>query len=195
MPEKIDFKIKTGGVSALIHRVPVLHIRLGIDPHEAASKDDKFKLTSDDGKYEKTLTIKDDKVEGDDFVDLVFENLKVSKKYTLKIDPGAEGESYNLFEDVPFTELIDFYSMPEPGEELDEDDSDDQRSGKSMEDSEWDDDGEQEESGGDAEDGSGIEDSTDDEEERAIDEGINDPENVSTDSHYPEEEYDDTGGW
>ena len=116
----VSFSFKTGEMSKLVHASPILHVRLGIDPVRAESKDDKFRLYSADGKYDKVMTIKDDKVDGDGFVDLVYENLKVSQKYTLEIDPGAQGEKYNLFEEVPYRELIDFYSELEPGDGLEE---------------------------------------------------------------------------
>ena len=195
MAEKVNFSIKTGELSPLSHIIPILHVRLAIDPNEASSKDDKFKLSSDDGTYEKTLTVKDDKVEGDNFVDLVFENLKISKKYTLEVNPGAEGTPYKLFEDIPYTELIDYYSLPEPEDELEEEAGDEEYSGEAMQDSEWEDDGDSVEFGGDADDIDEQEDSPDDEEELPNDDGINDPENVSTEYDYAEEEEEDKGGW
>ena len=141
MPEEeqklVSFSFKTGELSVLTHISPVLHIRLGINPERAESKDDKFRLYSSDGKYDEVLTVKDDKVDGDEFVDLVYENLKVSQAYTLEIDPGAQGDKYNLFEEVPYQELIDFYSELEPGDELEdvEDDEEEDEDSDTQEDS------------------------------------------------------------
>jgi hypothetical protein len=135
---------KTGATTHVEHAVPKLHLRLGIDPALPDSQDDKFTLKSSDGKYNKTLTVKDDLVEGDEFVDLVFDNLKVSQKYTLEVDPGAEGSPYKLLEDLPFQEIIDYYSLPEEGDTLGEHEqqqaqSSSQSQGKQEKD--WDDDG------------------------------------------------------
>ena len=138
MPEEetknmLSYSIKTGEKTALTYISPILHIRLGIDPSKAESKDDKFRLFSSDGVYDKTLTIKDDKVDGDEFVDLVYDNLKIALKYTLEIDPGAEGEKYNLFEEIPYQELIDYYSMLEEDDELEEEEEEDEDEGEEAE--------------------------------------------------------------
>lgn len=147
-----DFSLKSGKKSILLHYTPVLHIRLPINPYLAQSKDDKFRLYSSDGKYERTLTIKDDKVDGDAFVDLIFSGLKVGLKYTLEIDPGAEGEKYNIFEDVPYQEIIDYYAMLEPGDDLEEEDEAEEDEG-SDDDSDWEDEEDSEEEyGGDPDD-------------------------------------------
>jgi hypothetical protein len=114
----VNFKMKSGEISRLVHSSPILHLRLPINPAEASSKDDKFTLTSSDGSYKKELTVKDDKVDGDAFVDLLFDNLKTTKAYTLEVDPGSEGGPYRLFEDIPYEELISYYSLPEPGDTL-----------------------------------------------------------------------------
>lgn len=123
-----EFGLKTGEPTSLTHVIPILHVRIPIDPNDAASKDDKFKLTSTDGQYEKILTVKDDKVDGDAFVDLVFDNLKVNLNYTLEINPGKEGKPYNVFEDEPLEDVIDYYSMLEEGDSLEEDDEEEENS-------------------------------------------------------------------
>jgi|GEM_PF-3498773 len=143
MPEEepknlLSYSIKTGEKAALTYISPVLHIRLGINPAKAESKDDKFRLFSSDGVYDKTLTVKDDKVDGDEFVDLIYDNLKVALKYTLEIDPGAEGEKYNLFEEIPYQELIDYYSMLEPDDELEEEEEEEEEKGEEA-DYDWED--------------------------------------------------------
>ncbi|MFZ5979821.1 MAG: hypothetical protein ACOYVF_04250 [Candidatus Zixiibacteriota bacterium] len=136
----VSFSFKTGQLSKLVHPSPILHIRLGINPVRAESRDDKFRLYSADGKYDKTLTVKDDKVDGDEFVDLIYDNLKVSQKYTLEINPGAQGKKYNLFEEVPYRELIDFYSELEPGDELEDvEDEEKEDSQKETSEPDWED--------------------------------------------------------
>jgi hypothetical protein len=114
----VDFTSKSGEEARLVHGVPVLHVRIPIDPAEAASQDDTFTLKSTDGKYQVQQTIKDDKVPGDAYVDLIFENLKASLKYTLEVNPGAQGSPYKIFEDVPYQDLVDYYSLLEPGDDL-----------------------------------------------------------------------------
>jgi len=116
--EKTEFEIKTGETSTLVYPTPIIHIRLFIDPTEASTDDDKYKLFASNGSYSKTLTVKDDKIEGDKFIDLVFDGLKSKWNYTLEIDPGAEGKPYKVFEDVPFKELVELYSLLDDGDEL-----------------------------------------------------------------------------
>lgn len=196
MTDKVKFSVKTGKQAVLAHILPILHIRLGIDPNEASSKDDKFKLTSDDGTFQKTMTIKDDKVDGDVFIDLVFENLKVSKKYTLEVDPGAEGSPYKLFENIPYSELIEYYSMPEEEDELEEEEDEEDEKGEAMPDSEWDDDGGSGEFGGDADDeAEEIGESSEEVEDSDEDDGIEDPENVRTGDGPASDEDDDIDDW
>ena len=81
-----------------------LAIQLDINPDEAASKDDKFTLYStDEAKtYSQEKTIKDDKVDGDEYVDLKFTDLKPDLSYSLEVDPGEDGEPYYVFEDRSF---------------------------------------------------------------------------------------------
>lgn len=145
--EAVNFPLKSGELSALVHPVPELYLRLPINPNDAASKDDKFKLTSTDGKYEKVLTIKDDQVPGDEYIDLVFNNLKMNQSYTLEIDPGKEGKPYKIFENVPFSDLMAYYSLLEPGDTLKEEEEeegseDSSGESKGAQDSDWDNEGE-----------------------------------------------------
>lgn len=86
-----------------------LAIQLDIDPNEAESTDDKFTLYStDEAKtYSQEKTIKDDKVDGDNCVDLKFTNLKPDLSYTLEVDPGEEGEPHYVFEDRTFGEWME----------------------------------------------------------------------------------------
>jgi len=142
-----EYKIKSGKKNNLKFILPELYIRIPINPNLAESLDDKFKLTSSDGKYEQVFTVKDDKFDGDEFVDLYFQNLKYSQKYTLEIDSGSEGNSYKLFEDLSFQDIFDYYSELEENDELEEEEIEDEKLPE-MSDSEWEDDGEEEEFGG-----------------------------------------------
>lgn len=153
MPRKnTEYKIKSGVKNDLKIILPELYIRIPINPNLAESLDDKFKLTSADGKYKQVFTVKDDKINGDDFVDLCFQNLKYSQKYTLEIDPGAEGSPYNVFEDLTFQEILDYYSELEEDDDLEGEEDDDDEKPPQMSDSEWEDDGDENEFGGDTED-------------------------------------------
>lgn len=109
---------KSGENVILTHEIPAVAIRLAIDPASAASRDDTFTLSSSDGKYKKTLTVKDDKVDGDEFVDIVFDNLKTSQQYTLEVNPGAQGQPYKVFENLSYQELMEYYSMLEEDDGL-----------------------------------------------------------------------------
>jgi hypothetical protein len=117
-PQPPSVESKSGATTEVTHSVPKLYLRLAIDPAQPDSQDDKFTLKSTDGQYTKTLTVKDDLVQGDQFTDLVFDNLKMSQNYTLEVDPGAEGSPFKLFEDVPLQEIIDYYSLPEEDDTL-----------------------------------------------------------------------------
>ncbi|MFQ5498514.1 MAG: hypothetical protein ACE5FH_02475 [Candidatus Zixiibacteriota bacterium] len=118
-PPPVKFKLKSGERSTLVHEIPSLHVRFAIDPSEVSSHDDKFRLHSDDGSYDKTLTIKDDQVPGDEYLDLIFDNLKEAASYTLEVDPGAQGSPYKVFEKEPFQDLVDYYSILDDSDELD----------------------------------------------------------------------------
>ena len=115
-----EYEIKTGEISTIVHPTPSIHIRLFIDPAEASTDDDKYKLFASNGDYSKTLTVKGDQTEGDKFIDLIFDGIKTKWNYTLEIDPGSEGQPYKVFEDVPFKDLIEFYSLLDEGDELEE---------------------------------------------------------------------------
>ncbi len=93
-------EIKVGGV---------FKVRLQIDPNSEESKDDKFTLYSTDSNktYQQVKTVKDDKVTGDNFVDLIFTGLDESLSYTLEIDTDAEGKPYYIFENRPFGKWIE----------------------------------------------------------------------------------------
>lgn len=82
-------------------------IRLPIDPESEEAQDDTFRLYSTDQEktYDHTLTVKDDKVDGDGFLDLEFPGLNTMLRYTLEIDPGSRGKSYFGFEDKAYREL------------------------------------------------------------------------------------------
>jgi hypothetical protein len=101
-----------------------LRVRLAIDPSEAASADDRFRLFSTDGAYSQTKTVKDDLEKGDAFVDLRYTDLLPHKDYCLEVDSGREGGPQLAFEDVPFSELAGLsWQLPpdDAGEEGDGD--------------------------------------------------------------------------
>ena len=85
-------------------------LTLGIDPDNPGTEDDKYSLYSpaDRSKYSKTLTPKDDAVPGDSAITLEFGELPddLSVPFFLEIDPGAEGEPFLLFQDVPGVDLV-----------------------------------------------------------------------------------------
>jgi|GEM_PF-2438136 len=89
--------------------LPCVEINLEIDPHDISTCDDKYTLFSTDAQrtYSSTLTVKDDCVQGDIFTTLRFKDLHENLNYTLKIDPGADGQVYTLFENIPFKQLKD----------------------------------------------------------------------------------------
>ncbi len=82
-------------------------ITLQIDPDDENSQDDTIRLFStDDAKtYGKTLTIKDDKVPGDNCLTLEFTELNENPAYTLEVNPGNQGNIYFLFENKTLEEI------------------------------------------------------------------------------------------
>ncbi len=89
-----------------------LWVRLDIDPNDAKNYHDKFIVSSSDGAYEQTKTVKDNQVPGDTSVDLEFNGLYPDKKYSLQIVP-AHGTSHYVFRDVPYAALGSLAAEPE----------------------------------------------------------------------------------
>ncbi len=103
----LEFEASVRSKASERKAIPLLDafsIQLDIDPDEAASADDTFTLFSTDSgqSFKQTKTIKDDKVSGDDYVDLTYIGLKRDLSYTLEVDPGKEGDPYMIFENKPF---------------------------------------------------------------------------------------------
>lgn len=82
-------------------------IQLMIDPDTKESQDDTFTLFSTDSakSYSQTLTVKDDKVSYNDYLDLEFTGMDKDLSYSLEVNPGKEGEVYYLFENKSYGEL------------------------------------------------------------------------------------------
>jgi type VI secretion system secreted protein VgrG len=80
-----------------------LTLSLAIPPAEAAMHADRFVLKSTDGSFKSEKTVKDDKVPGNDAIDLEFKDLPSDKKFTLEVKCGDT--VIKLFEDVPFSEI------------------------------------------------------------------------------------------
>jgi len=102
------FKVKA------IYTSCALCVRLDIDPDEAARNEDKFILTSDDQSYSSTKTVKDDKQEGDQYIDLLYSKLNPDKSYTLKVTT-ADGSEVTVFADIPYAELAGLSPKAESG--------------------------------------------------------------------------------
>lgn len=75
-----------------------------IDPGNKENLDDEFILTSTDGSYEQTLTVKDDTVEGDEALTLLFKKLDKSLSYSLVVKQG-DGKEKTIFEGKPYAEI------------------------------------------------------------------------------------------
>jgi hypothetical protein len=100
--------VKSGKANVVAVAFNTVLFELEIDPDAVSSQDDKYTLFCSDNKsiYNETKTVKDDNVPGDDFLTLKFTKLISDHNYTLEIDPGAEGEPYYLFENVPLEDLL-----------------------------------------------------------------------------------------
>lgn len=82
-----------------------VHIEVPIDRSDPKSRDDKVTLKRDDGSYQETKAIADGEELRAGYTVLVFEDVPLSETdddtFTCEIDPGADGDKYNLFEKRP----------------------------------------------------------------------------------------------
>jgi hypothetical protein len=67
-----------------------------VNPHDPRAKDDRITLVADDGSFEKTMTVKDDAVAGDEKTTLRFSVKDAAKTYSVRVDPGREAKPYWL---------------------------------------------------------------------------------------------------
>jgi hypothetical protein len=98
----------TGKTHVLRVAFPKLHLRLPIDPRKSEHSDDRFILTveCEGAKTELVQTVRDDRVCGDGYLDLIFGALRPGAFYTLVVDPGAEGQPYTVFDRCSHDELF-----------------------------------------------------------------------------------------
>jgi hypothetical protein len=91
-------------IKLIIHNI--LTIDLEIDPNNKDVLDDKYALFSTDNEktYYKELTVRDDKVNGDNRITLEYDEIRDGLNYSLKIDLG-QGKSYFLFENMAYLEM------------------------------------------------------------------------------------------
>lgn len=103
-----SLQLETGVQHRLRAAFPRLHVRLPIDPRKAESMDDRYILTMDRGGAETdfVLTVKDDHVPRDAYVDLIYKRLLPDARYTLTVDPGAGAPRYAIFADRAHDELF-----------------------------------------------------------------------------------------
>lgn len=93
-----DGKLPTPGVE-----LKDLIIRLAIPPASGQEGEDQFILTSTDGSYSTSKTLKDDLILGDDYLDLRYVDLDTSKSYTLK--HKLADRIFVYFENIHYTAL------------------------------------------------------------------------------------------
>jgi hypothetical protein len=80
-----------------------IRLRLAADKDNPASMDDKFRLFSTGGEgYDKTLSVRDDMVPNDGYLDLLYEGVNSSLYYSMEVIPGNNGEKYFIFENRKF---------------------------------------------------------------------------------------------
>jgi hypothetical protein len=86
----------------------IVRFRLDMDPGNPDTQNDSFRLFSTDTQktYDKKLTIADDKIPGDKFLDLEFGGLDSNLKYTLEIDTGDGGAPMAFFENLSIQEML-----------------------------------------------------------------------------------------
>jgi hypothetical protein len=91
----------------VIHETVI--VELPIKSDDKSADDDKYILfsTDEDKSYYQELTIKDNKLPYGDKIMLEFLDPLPDLNYSLKVDLGADGASYFVFEDVPYKKLIE----------------------------------------------------------------------------------------
>jgi hypothetical protein len=100
--------LETGKTHVLRVCFPKLHLRLPIDPRKSEHSDDRFILTveGNGATTEFVQTVRDDRVPGDGYLDLIFGALRPGALYTLHVDPGVDEQTYVVFERRPHDELF-----------------------------------------------------------------------------------------
>ncbi len=86
--------------------------RFKVSPQEAGKVADKYVLEATDGSYKQQKTVKSDKVDDGDSVEVKFTDAPVDKKYRLKV-VVAGGTELLLLDGVPFHDIA--ASLSEPG--------------------------------------------------------------------------------
>jgi len=76
-----------------------------VNPDLPEAADDKFVLSTADGAWSQTKTIRDDKLPGNATLELEYRDLPPGQTFTLTVDPGAQGGPYPLFQNVRFDDL------------------------------------------------------------------------------------------
>jgi hypothetical protein len=98
-----------------------LQVELGIDPDQPTAGDDRYTLflTGARERWAQTLTPKDDAVPGDHLLTLVFRGLDddPSRRYSLEVDPGADGRPYLVVDGLTFAALRDGPRRSHPDDE------------------------------------------------------------------------------
>ncbi len=81
-------------------------VRLFINPETKEAQDDKYILLSSDERVRIEKNVKDDKIPGDDFLDLEFTGIEEDREYSLIIDQGEGTEPFYSFAGVKGSQLL-----------------------------------------------------------------------------------------
>lgn len=100
----------------------VLEVRLQLDPANPTTDDDRYTLfeTGARERWSRTLTPADDAVRGDRWLTLRFGGVVDGARYSLEIDPGADGAPYLIVEDQPLAVLVAGPTKAHVDEEVDD---------------------------------------------------------------------------
>ena len=85
-----------------------LQIRIPVTEKKANLWDDRYILVEErsEGKFQQVRSMKDDLIPGDQYVDLIYFDLKPNCVYSLIIDPGDD-DPYYFFKDMQYGELFE----------------------------------------------------------------------------------------
>jgi hypothetical protein len=104
--ENSRIDLTSGWTHEMIISEPWVEIEFLMDPSKCSTRD-KFILSSTDDSYRKELTVKDDKIDGDNKITLHFTKVKPGLLYNLEYIPENESIGFMIFENAPYEDIVE----------------------------------------------------------------------------------------
>jgi len=104
---KRGLRLKGSNYHFIIHETVI--VELAINRYDKSVDDDIYILfsTDENKSYYQELTVKDNIMPFGDKIKLEFLDPLPDLNYSLKVDLGADGEPYFVFEDIPYKDLVE----------------------------------------------------------------------------------------